>query len=66
MPLRVLSYNILSDTICRETAFLFKNVKDPVCSWPRRMDLILKEVSHYQADIIGMQVCGHARMKTVP
>jgi hypothetical protein len=65
MRLRVLSYNILSDTIRQETAFLFRDVNDPACSWPRRMDLILREIAHYEADIIGMQVCTQCCVPTV-
>ena len=55
--LRFMSYNILSEDIRRSTSFLYRDVRDPACCWPHRRQLISREVAHYGADVVSMQVC---------
>jgi hypothetical protein len=55
LQLRIMSYNVLSETIRNQTAYLYKNVHDPICRWRHRMGLILAEVKHYGADVVSMQ-----------
>ena len=44
MRLRIMSYNVLSEVIRHQTAFLYRNVHDPACTWANRLALILAEV----------------------
>lgn len=55
LQLRIMTYNILSETIRKQTAYLYQNVHDPICGWRHRMGSILAEVEHYKADVVSMQ-----------
>ena len=53
--LRVMSFNVLSETIRLQTAFLFSNVHDPRAAWPQRRPRVVAEVRAHGADVVGMQ-----------
>ena len=55
LQLRILSYNILSESIRKQTPFLYRNMHDPSVQWRSRLALVLAEVEHYGADIVAMQ-----------
>ena len=55
LQLRVMSFNILSDSIRQTTAFLYRNVHDHRDTWSHRKPRIIAEVQTYSPHIIGMQ-----------
>ncbi|TKC35821.1 hypothetical protein EI555_019793, partial [Monodon monoceros] len=51
----VMSYNILSQDLLEDNSHLYKHCQRPVLHWSFRFPNILKEIKHYDADVLCLQ-----------
>ncbi|KAM3860967.1 protein angel homolog 2 [Diretmus argenteus] len=51
----VLSYNILSQDLLHDNAYLYRHCGPGVLSWENRLPNLLAEIQHYNADVVCLQ-----------
>ncbi|KAJ8355817.1 hypothetical protein SKAU_G00186110 [Synaphobranchus kaupii] len=51
----VMSYNILSQQLLQDNAYLYKHCHSSILDWNHRFPSILKELAHHNADILCLQ-----------
>ncbi|XP_036681358.1 protein angel homolog 2 isoform X1 [Balaenoptera musculus] len=51
----VMSYNILSQDLLEDNSHLYKHCRRPVLHWSFRFPNILKEIKHFDADVLCLQ-----------
>ncbi|XP_007109815.1 protein angel homolog 2 isoform X2 [Physeter macrocephalus] len=51
----VMSYNILSQDLLEDNSHLYKHCQRPVLHWSFRFPNILKEIKHFDADVLCLQ-----------
>uniref|UniRef100_A0A8D0V4P4 Angel homolog 2 n=1 Tax=Sus scrofa TaxID=9823 RepID=A0A8D0V4P4_PIG len=51
----VMSYNILSQDLLEDNSHLYRHCRQPVLHWSFRFPNILKEIKHFDADVLCLQ-----------